>query len=325
MELNDSENLIIENFNKFRTKPSSQEISFNSLYKTISKFPLKKNQASELQNFTKTLKTKKGGSSVKVSDGLCSAAIKIGEILMEKGLDYYNNLQKSDMIDICRNYVGGFKKISFLAEECNPENLLPAFCISGIDIKKQFKIDIFDEEFKICGISVLENEENLKIVLILADNITEGASKKIYNPEDYPEYKEAFDLFDVCHNGVIDCKEIKKSVADLGFEFKSPPIFKIIQELDDPDRLQGADFNTFMEVIEKNLNEKEKDGIKNIFSLYKDDPTSESISLRNLKKLCIELNEKELSEEVSEIIKLAGNDLVSITFDEFSKFFLEQK
>ena len=45
----------------------------------------------------------------------------------------------------------------------------------------------------------------------------------------------------------------------------------------------------------------------------------------NLKKLCIELNEKELSEEVSEIIKLAGNDLVSITFDEFSNFFLEQK
>jgi len=293
--------------------------------KALASIPLKKAVSNELAAFTKTLRSKTAVPEMSLSNGLCLAAKEIIAKLEKKGASYYHNLTTEDMTLICRKYTGGFEAINFLFEEGTIDNTLPKLMISEYDPKRTNKNVIFDPSLLVCGVSTAIIEEEEATLVIFADSITEGESKHVYNPDDYPELKEAFDMFDVSHIEKIDCNEIKGTMKQMGFQSRSPIVYQIIEDLDNPENLQGADFNTFMDTIVSKLNVNSKEGLYQIFSLYKDDVHTDTISLRGMKKMATDLEEKETLDEINGLITLAGSDGVALTFEEFSQFYTEEE
>lgn len=321
--LNDNEIEILENINKLRSSPDSFKANFNIVSRALSKIPGKKLLGEELSIFSKSLDSKKPISKVEISRGLCSAA---KEILnkAETIFSAHTKVTSENLSSICSKYVVGYSKLVKVGDQGDLDNILIRCIISDDDPKRQYKEAIFNEDFNFCGISSKMINDDLSTIIIFANDITQELSNFEHDPKDYSELKEAFDLFDICHIGRINCNEIKKTMIDLGFIHKSPVIYNIIDKMDDPNNLIGSTFNEFIEAILNTLNVESEEGLKQIFDLYKDDAYTETISLRGMKKMAFELNEKDLFAEISGLIKLANTDGITLTFEEFKQYYLQE-
>lgn len=325
IELNQNEKKAFADLNTLRESPSKFEDNFNLVAKAYSRIPLKKGMSNDLIEFTKKLKTLKGKSAISMSNGLTQVAKQLLDIIVNKGEVKVTSMDIEDLNLLLRKHVGGFSKIIRIIDRGSVDNLYARCVVHDEDPKRVYRDAIFDEEILFCGLAIKENEniEETVTVIILADNITEGESKHEFNPKDYPELKEAFDLFDVSKIGRISCDEIKKTMSDLGFIYKCPVVYDIIDKLDTPELLIGADFNDFMGMILSRINNKSKDGLKQIFDLYKDDINSEVISLRGLKRMAYDLDEKDLLAEIHGLINMANTDAITLSYDEFIQYYCQ--
>lgn len=324
LKLNCDAQKALDNLNELRQNPTSFSDNFNLVAKALSRIPLKKKVSEELANFSSKLKSFKNISPLKLSAGLCTAAESLLEIVRANGFYSFNDMSFEDYILLCRKSVGGFNKIIKIMDHGSVDDLFARIIVNDDDPKRVYRDTLFDTSMQYVGVASEMIEDEHTTVFIIADNICEGESKHIYNPEDYPELKQAFDLFDVSHIGRIECKEIKKTMKDLHFHNTAPVIYSIIEQMDNPEYLLGADFNDFMETILTKVNDKSKDGLYNIFSLYKDDAFTDTISLRNLKKMAFDLDEKDLLAEINGLIKLAKSDGITLSFEEFSRFYFDE-
>eukprot|EP00917_Polyrhabdina_sp_WS-2016_P014000 GHVP01030590.1.p1 GENE.GHVP01030590.1~~GHVP01030590.1.p1 ORF type:complete len:145 (+),score=33.51 GHVP01030590.1:507-941(+) len=128
--------------------------------------------------------------------------------------------------------------------------------------------------------------------------------------------REAFNLFDTDGSGTIDPKELKAAMQSLGFETKNPVIFQMIAELD---KAAGpVDFEQFLDAITSKLGDKDsREGIAKIFALFDDDKTN-TISLKNLRRVAKELGETMSEEELREMLERAdSNGDGEISFEDF--------
>merc|ERR1712110_136833 len=73
--------------------------------------------------------------------------------------------------------------------------------------------------------------------------------------EQKQEIKEAFDLFDSNHSGVIDAKELKVAMRALGFEPKKEEIKKMITDLDKDGN--GISFAAFTDMMTSKMGDKD--------------------------------------------------------------------
>eukprot|EP00916_Digyalum_oweni_P001395 GHVL01002738.1.p1 GENE.GHVL01002738.1~~GHVL01002738.1.p1 ORF type:complete len:164 (+),score=41.83 GHVL01002738.1:50-541(+) len=134
--------------------------------------------------------------------------------------------------------------------------------------------------------------------------------------DEIDEIREAFNLFDTEGEGTIDPNELRAAMLSLGFDKKNPTIYKMIDELNKNDGF--ISFEEFLEAITSKLGNREtREGIKKIFELFDDDST-DTISLKNLKKVARELGESMTEEELMEMIERAdSNGDGEISFDDF--------
>jgi len=320
-DLNDNEKDIFAQLNKIRTEPDSYKDNFNLIAKGLDRISTKRKVANELKTFAKSLKGYYNVKDVELSQGLNSAAQEIATQMSKKGLSYYDTINKSDFKKLCRAYVGGFSMVEVFNDIGDLDHLFARAVIASNDPERKNINNIFDKKMKYCGIASTIIDEEPASIIILADNITEGASKNEYNPKEYSEFKEAFDLFDYNKRERVDFEDIKKRLLDLGFYHKSPIVFEIIDELEKNGETFGSDFNSFMEVIFSKLNASNSQGLYEIFRLYKDYSEQDEISLRNLKKMAADLGEKEMFEQVCELIKLAKTDGITMSCEEFNSFY----
>lgn len=325
INLNGDAQNAFESLNKLRENPTSFSENFNILSKALGRIPLQKTVSEELQSFTTKLNTFTNLPQLKLSPGLCSVAEDFLLMVHENGPTSFHYMDFEDYILQCRKHVGGFNKIIKIMDHGSLDQLFGRIVIHQDDPKRTYRDALFDNDMKYVGVASELVDEEPTFVFVIADEIIEGESKHVYNPNDYPELKQAFDLFDVSNIGRIQCKEIKKTMLDLGFHHKAPIVFNIINQLDNPNNLIGADFNDYMETILSNVNDKSEEGLKNIFSLYKDDASADTISLRNLKKMAFDLDEKDLLAEINGLIKLARTDGVTLTYEEFSQFYFNEE
>ncbi|OHT05217.1 Caltractin [Tritrichomonas foetus] len=131
------------------------------------------------------------------------------------------------------------------------------------------------------------------------------------------EVRDAFDLFDLNRDGVIDPDELKTALNSLGFEFSQQEIQRIIMELD-PNNTGTIDFHNFSDLIHSKMAERDQiDQIQMAFDMLDFDKTHK-ITFKNLKQIAKELGENITDQEIREMLNEADTDNDGeISFEEF--------
>ena len=155
-----------------------------------------------------------------------------------------------------------------------------------------------------------------------------GSKRKVkctgLNPQEIEEIKTAaFDLF-ANESGLIDIKEIKNAMTSLGFNTKSPTIFKIIEDLDTEENQKngGVDFDTFINELNQILMDRNhEDSIGTIFDLFLNDPKKDVIDYKTLKEAARtaekETGMKYSDAELKRMLHAAATSNDVIDFDDF--------
>ncbi|OBA24449.1 EF-hand [Metschnikowia bicuspidata var. bicuspidata NRRL YB-4993] len=119
--------------------------------------------------------------------------------------------------------------------------------------------------------------------------------------EQKQEIREAFSLFDMNNDGLLDYHELKVALRALGFELSKREVLDIIHEYDSDDRNLISYENFFHAVGERIINRDPMEEIRRAFKLFDDDGTGK-ISFRNLKRVAKELGENLTDEELRAMI-----------------------
>lgn len=121
------------------------------------------------------------------------------------------------------------------------------------------------------------------------------------------ELREAFNLFDTDHSGIIDARELKAAIRALGFVVKKEQVRQMLRDVgrDVQSQITFDDFTKIMTGKMGDRNSREE--INKIFKLF-DEDTSGKISFRNLKRIAQEIGEGLTDDELQEMIDEADRD-----------------
>ena len=143
------------------------------------------------------------------------------------------------------------------------------------------------------------NKKNTKDV-----NKTFDASKYLNTGlplEEIEEIKESFDLFLNENESSIMVKDLVSAMESLGYDKKSPVVYKMIASLED-DEEGEITFETFLDLMTGRISKvNPKNDLERVFKLF-DDEHKGLITLDNLKRVAKELGEDISEEELKEII-----------------------
>lgn len=318
-DLTSEEVKVLEDFNKFRAAPIQFEPLFSLVSKAYANIPRKK-ESTELNDVIKGLSKIPQLKEFSLSPGLCKVAKAETKKILNAPLHNIVKLDKEELIASCKLHVNGFTEVIQILDQGSIDNILARCMVHDNDPQRTYKKALTGQNFTHIGLSIVEVEGEQTSIIILANNISEGRK---FDPKDYPEIKEAFDLFDTNGFGKIDIKETKKAMLDLAFHIKSPVIYAAIDSLDTEENYLGVDFDTLMLALVNNFNDDStKDGLYKIFCLYRDNTHDDIISLNGLKSLLRDLEEAELLKELEAAEKMAKAGNKVLTFEDFHKLFL---
>lgn len=319
--LSSEEVRVLEDFNKFRAAPTQFESLFSLVSKAYANIPRKKESA-ELNEVIKGLAKIPALKELSLSEGLCKVAKSETKKILNAPLHNIIKLDKDELIASCKLHVSGFTEVIQILDQGSIDNIIARCMVHDNDPIRAYKKALLSTNYTHIGLSIVEVEGEQTSIIIMANNISEGRK---FDPKDYPEIKEAFDLFDANGYGKIDIKETKKAMLDLAFHIKNPVIYSAIDSLDTEENYLGVDFDTLMLALVNNFNdETSRDGLYKIFCLYRDNTHDDIISLNGLKALLKDLEESELLKELETIEKLATAGNKVLTFDDFHRVFTPQ-
>ena len=135
--------------------------------------------------------------------------------------------------------------------------------------------------------------------------------------DEVEEIKEAFDLFDTDGSGSIDPKELRAAMQSLGFEAKNQTIYQMINDLD-KNKSGNIDFDEFLDMMTARMSDRDtREDINKVFRLF-DEENTQTITIKNLRKVARELGETMSDEELNEMIARAdSNSDGSVSMDDF--------
>ena len=148
--------------------------------------------------------------------------------------------------------------------------------------------------------------------------------EKVLTEDEISKIKDAFDLLDTQGTEHFYPKDFVSLMESNGIHEKEPFIYSIIKELDTEEvEKNGISFDTLINVINDKLgHKKDKEGIKKIFDLFKDEK-SDTINLLALKKAGNKYGQKMTNEQYKLLIEKASKNGNEITFDDFYKIMID--
>jgi centrin-1 len=141
--------------------------------------------------------------------------------------------------------------------------------------------------------------------------------KTVLNEDQMDELREAFGLFDSDNKGALDARELKAAIRAMGFDVKKDQVRKMMQDIGrEPNQLISQP--DFFEIMRDKMHEKgSREEIMKIFQLFDEEHTGR-ITLRNLKRIALEIGDPATEEELREMIAEADRDGDgALNFDEF--------
>ena len=141
--------------------------------------------------------------------------------------------------------------------------------------------------------------------------------KVVLSDDQMDELREAFGLFDSANKGALDARELKAAIRAMGFGVKKEHVRKMMQDIGrEPSQLISQ--TDFFEIMREKMQEKgSKEEIMKIFQLFDDEHTGR-ITLRNLKRIAMEIGDPATEDELREMISEADRDGDgALNFDEF--------
>ena len=141
--------------------------------------------------------------------------------------------------------------------------------------------------------------------------------RRMLSDEQIEELREAFGLFDSDNKGALDARELKAAIRAMGFDVKKEQVRKMMQDIGrEPTQLISQD--DFFEIMRDKMHEKgSKEEVLKIFQLFDEDNLGK-ITLKNLKKIAIEIGDAASEEELRGMIAEADRDGDgALNFDEF--------
>ena len=126
--------------------------------------------------------------------------------------------------------------------------------------------------------------------------------------------KEAFDLFDINGEGIIEINELKKNLNDLGIMSKNKDLKNLYVE-----GKKEIDFNTFVELFGARPVCRSEEEAKKLYSIFLGDyDFNRKLSVEDLKRVAEELGLDLAENEVEDMIKSVNPEEPDcISFDEF--------
>ena len=124
-------------------------------------------------------------------------------------------------------------------------------------------------------------------------------------------------MFDTDGSGSIDPKELRAAMQSLGFEAKNQTIYQMITDLD-KNKSGNIDFDEFLDMMTARMSDRDtREDINKVFRLF-DEEGSQTITVKNLRKVARELGETMSDEELQEMISRAdSNGDGAVTMDDF--------
>ncbi len=324
-DLNKTEDIneTLEELNKFRHEPSSYHKQFETQVKAIRR--IKKNSANEalaneLETVTNNLSTYPKFSPFQFDNGLNKAAQEEIEKIMKNPP---KNAHKSyhEIVELVNKYCCKFTKLSMILDHGSLDSLMSRLFISNYDPSRHNKESIISNDYFQIGIATAYYNDDILRVFVLADfveDINHDQTDHEFYFDDLSDLKKAFDYFDVNKSGFLDVKELKSCLRAVGYDLDNPTIFNLICSLDNADNEKGIDFKTFAIAFDKTLgNDRTKDGLFKLFTLFIDNPHQYVISESSIRRLCKEVGERLNENEAKEIIDKASSNGKELEFDEF--------
>lgn len=324
MEKNSYIESLFNDINLFREDPSSVNKRFENVKLTMSRFKGNEQLVREIDQYIRILNSSKGVPHLKHDRRLTEVAENQLDMI-EKGSTYSWSPSQEELEQRAVNYVDGFRKIYQIADQGteDPTYVINRLIFNKLDKDKKTRKILLDEELKYMGIAQRRINKQLTVILVFADNSREKLRSR-KDVGDIDELRQAFELFDIHNSGKIDPRETLEAMRSLGWETKNPSVFSIMQELDTPENLRnGVNFETFVHHIVENFeNNMTEFGLRRIFNLFVDDPSNETVSLAHLKKICREVGDEALADEVRAMIEKSGHVGTELTWEEFYDYMM---
>ena len=128
--------------------------------------------------------------------------------------------------------------------------------------------------------------------------------------------KEAFDLFDINGEGIIEINELKKGLNDLGIMSKNGDLYRLAEN-----EVKGVDFDKFVELFGAKPACRNEEEAKKLFSVFLGDyDINKKLTVKDLFRVAKELELELAEDEIEEMIRSVNPENPEcISFEEFYK------
>jgi Ca2+-binding EF-hand superfamily protein len=307
-----TDTLAIDYINQLRIDPTSLVHRFNTISKALSR-ARRKVQSKELSDITNKLETMKPLPILEKSVGLNAMAED-----MVKKMIFLNNenyvFSDIEVNDLLKKHLSSYKKVTHLITIGELENITVRILISERDPKREYKEAVFSESCKYIGaFSRQFDEEDDLTVIILAEDVEE-----LEEDNEYPELKEMFKTLDQNNTGYLIPDVIYDSLISLQYDVKNQTFVEIFNTLRKT-HPNGVDYPTFKATVltfhVKPI--KSKKDWRRVFNLFVDDALHDTISINNIKRIALFLNEEISIPDLKKYMKWASDNGSELNFEEF--------
>lgn len=145
------------------------------------------------------------------------------------------------------------------------------------------------------------------------------------SPEILKKIKLAFKTFDTNCTGKINPKQIRLVMENLGEAEKNPTVYQLFLLLEKSEDIkEEITFDEFIKAIYEKLGDnKSQSGIQRLFDMFKNDSESNNLTLNDLKKISVQLNENISDEELQDMMNRISEGKGQLSFEQFYKIIKE--
>ena len=310
---------IISEINKFRINPKSIQQRLQIFKLGLSRLRSNDPFLNEIDSFIKETNKMFPMRPLHKNETLTKVAKKEIEIFAKNEEMYDPFLYGNDLKGIIPDYY--LKENCSLIADCGADEagtFVNKILVNKIDKEKIGRKFLTISKYTQIGIATkVKNSENY-IIIILAENEAKMKSNIPLPKGDLTELKQAFDFFDIYKRGEIYPKIILENLIELGYHKTNPQLVDIIQGFLINDNNDIIDFPIFANYIVNVINDKiTNDGLRIIFELFVDDIEKDTISILNMKKILVELNDQNGIDKLNQILSLKNNNNARLNFNQF--------